>query len=73
MAELPRVFHRIRCTTVSPMHLLAGGTGIRDLQELLRYADISKTQVYKYTAQWFDKRGRRGSFNPVNVGQISRE
>lgn len=32
-------------------HLLAGGTGIRDLQDLLGHADISTTQIYLHTAK----------------------
>ena len=32
-------------------HLLEGGTGIRDLQDLLGHADISTTQIYLHTAK----------------------
>ncbi|MCC7299872.1 MAG: integron integrase [Verrucomicrobia bacterium] len=32
-------------------HLLAGGTGIRDVQDLLGHADISTTQIYLHTAK----------------------
>ncbi|WP_051617181.1 integron integrase [Desulfonatronovibrio hydrogenovorans] len=32
-------------------HLLASGTGIRDLQDLLGHADISTTQIYLHTAK----------------------
>ena len=32
-------------------HLLASGTGIRDVQDLLGHADISTTQIYLHTAK----------------------
>jgi integron integrase len=32
-------------------HLLANGTGIRDLQDLLGHADISTTEIYLHTAK----------------------
>ncbi len=32
-------------------HLLEGGTGIRDLQDLLGHADISTTEIYLHTAK----------------------
>lgn len=32
-------------------HLLEGGTGIRDLQDLLGHADVSTTQIYLHTAK----------------------
>jgi len=32
-------------------HLLASGTGIRDLQDLLGHADISTTEIYLHTAK----------------------
>jgi integron integrase len=32
-------------------HLLEGGTGIRDLQDLLGHADIATTQIYLHTAK----------------------
>ena len=32
-------------------HLLASGTGIRDVQDLMGHADVSTTQIYLHTAQ----------------------
>jgi len=33
-------------------HLLASGTGIRDVQDLLGHADISTTEIYLHTAKY---------------------
>jgi integron integrase len=47
-------------------HLLEGGTGIRDLQDLLGHADISTTQIYLHTA----KQTGVGIRSPLDVSEF---